>query len=133
MGLYSEYSANLALDTHLGSGTPATVYLAALLEEPAFTDTGTTIVEPDAASYERLAITNNDTNWPDAADGIKSNGVELVHTEALEDWGTIRYWAICDAATLGNVIFKGICTQKTVLTNGLLRWPIGALVVQATG
>ena len=65
--------ANTVLDSLFGSGTPATLYIGLYSAAPDADGTGGT--ELSGGSYARAAVTNNTTNWPNAAD------------VTLEDWG----------------------------------------------
>lgn len=102
----ADYGENYVLDRILGSGTPATWYLALL--ETAATDasTGATLDEPESAEYStytRLAITNNVTNFPAATGGQKKNGTILTFpTLAGGNTGfTAVGWALVDSGTIG--------------------------------
>ena len=75
--------ANLNLD--LGSGTPATWYVALLTAMP--TDgTGTGLVEAAWTGYARIALTNNGTNFP--AYTNVTNIATVVCGGGI-DWGTV--------------------------------------------
>lgn len=72
----SQTHANVNLDADYGSGSPATLYAALATTAPVTTGTGS-LVEPTGSqygNYARVAITNNNTNWPAASAGAKSNG-----------------------------------------------------------
>ena len=53
----------------------ATLYLAGLTTAPAIDGSG--FVEAAYADYARVAKTNNDTNFPAAANGQKTNGTQI--------------------------------------------------------
>jgi hypothetical protein len=78
---------------------PSTVYLALFT---AVTDpeagTGT---EVTAASYARVDVS---AAFSAPANGIITNLVPITFPNPLENWGTIRFLALMDAATAGNAI-----------------------------
>lgn len=70
-GFVGDGWGNGILDFELGSGTPATLYLAAFTVAPTSAGGGT---ECSWTGYARLAITNNVTNFPAASARSKANG-----------------------------------------------------------
>lgn len=87
-------NANLDGDLSYGSGTPANVIIALLLELPADDPVGTDLVEPpEAAGYERLVIANNATNFPDAVGGVKSLAVQHLFAVPTDEWGLVVGYA----------------------------------------
>ena len=107
------------LDTYFG-GTAyaplATHYF--LASTGTIIDAGTGAVEPVAMAYARVPVANNTTTWPNAAAGAKTNGVDLVWSEATGSWGTITYTAIMDAATSGNMLIYADVTTPTAVGSG---------------
>lgn len=79
MGTFASAERDAMLDSKLGSGTPATVYLAAYVSS----------VEVSGNSYARVAITNNVSNFPASSGGAKSNGSDFSFPEATGSWGTV--------------------------------------------
>lgn len=79
MGTFAVAERNAMLDSKLGSGTPATVQLAAYVSS----------VEVTGNGYARVTITNNATNFPAASAGAKSNGADFSFPEATGSWGTV--------------------------------------------
>lgn len=57
---------------------------------------GTGITEPDAGDgYARVAVDNDDDEWPDATSGgpaEKSNASEIEFPDATGDWGTVTHF-----------------------------------------
>lgn len=125
------WGANHHLDRVYGSGEPATVYLAAMLSEPVYLDTGSDLDEPIGMAYARVAITNNSSNWSESADGLKTNAQDIVFPQATGTWGTMRYWAICTAATGGQIISWGVMSSQLVLEGGALRFERDHLAITA--
>lgn len=136
MGGLSETYENIALDALLGSGKaaamPATVYLALFSVICTDSSFGT---ELSGDAYARVAITNNDTNFPAAASGSKSNGVAIEFPEATADWDEALGWALLDHITdsaASNIIFHNeFDSGKTILNGNTATFPIGTLVFGA--
>lgn len=117
-GSKSDFLENELLDHMLGNAAysaPATVYIALYTTAP--TDAGGG-VEVSGGSYERKAVTNNDTNWPAAAGGAKSNGTEIAFIEATANWGTVLAFGIFDAASGGNLLYWATLTDNKDIDSG---------------
>ena len=132
-GASNTYENNL-LDAILGQGftKDATVYVAACTSAPTDSALGT---EPSGNGYARVAVTNNDTNWPDAASGQKSNGVAVTFPTATGSWGTLTHWMImhhASATDASNMIAWGpLTTSSSPSTDDTPQFGVGALVVTA--
>jgi hypothetical protein len=83
----SDAQANIELDALYGSGSPANIFIGLFTTLPAADGTGG--VEVTGGSYARASVVNNDTNWPDAVAGVKSNGVAIDFPTATADWGVV--------------------------------------------
>ena len=128
-GLGATYGLQ-ALDDVLGSGTPATWYAALMSTAP--TDAGGG-VEVSGSSYARITITNNGTNFPNAAlvSGIPtiSNGTLLSWGPATGTWPAAVAVALYDASTGGNLGPWAFLTAPLVIVSSQsLQIPIGDLV-----
>ena len=128
MGAATNYLENKILDHILGRVTytaPDTVYIGLAAE---VSDDGSISGEPTGASYARVAVTNNATNFPAASNGSKSNGTDIVFNEATGDWGTVNYAFIADADTGGNVLlYGGLTTPKTINSGDIVKFSTGNL------
>lgn len=111
----STYYANIILDYMLGSANPATVYVALFTSAPTDAGGGT---EAAGGSYARAAVTNNSTNFPNAAAGAKSNAVDIVFADATAAWGTIVAVGIYDALSSGNLLFWTLLVSPIPVPNG---------------
>jgi hypothetical protein len=96
------------LDQDVGSGTPATWYVALLTSMPADGD-GTGLVEVSWTGYARPAVTNNSANFPAA---VVSAHIATKTCQALINFGTVAGLgapvtvvgiALFDASTGGNM------------------------------
>jgi|ERR1035437_1411318 hypothetical protein len=125
MGSFSDYAEKKILDHLIGNQTltpPATLYVALFTVTPDDTGSGTE-VDPTASAYARAAVTNDNTNWPDATDTVttKSNGTAITFPKATADWGTIVAFAIFDSAIGGsdNMLLWGAVTPNQSIPNGV--------------
>ena len=129
MGSFADYLENEILDHVFGGADysrPATLYVG--LSTTTITDAGGNITEPAGGSYARVAITNNDTNFPAASGGAKSNGTAISFPEATGPWGTITDFFISDADSAGNILCYGALDEsKTVASGETISFAVGAL------
>lgn len=99
---------NHILDAALGNGRtadfPATLYMSLWTTRPGRDGSGT---EVSGGSYARVAVTNNSTNFPDAAGGIKGLATAVQFPTAGAVWGIAAWWALMDASSGGSVVFFG--------------------------
>lgn len=116
------WGANHHLDLVYGGGTPATLYLAVMYTPPEYRATGSDLDEPVGSGYARASVTNDVASWADAADGMKSNAVHILFPTATGDWGTLRHWALCSAATGGEIVSWGTVPARLVLNGSTLRF-----------
>lgn len=112
MGAFDTTEKNAMLDSTLGSGTPATVYLAAYVSS----------TEVTGNNYSRVAITNNSTNWPAASSGAKTNGTDFSFPQASGSWGTIDELRLHRHITNEDIICshtvsKAITTDDTLVVS----------------
>jgi len=102
---------------------PATVYSGLFTADP--TDTGSLANEVSGGSYARQSIT-----WGAIASGSVANSAAITFPVASAPWGTITHTAILDAASAGNMLYKGaLGTSKVVGTGDQVSFAIGALTV----
>src|SRR5260221_6706225 len=106
MASKSDYLENKVLDHCLGKTAftmPATVYLALCTVVPSDASTGTTITEATYTGYARKQIAASDLNA--AASGSSSNANAITFAACTAGTSTIVGFAICDALTLGNILY----------------------------
>ena len=124
------YAANRMADKFFGRTDftpPTTLYLG--LSTTAVGVTGSGVTEP-TGGYARVAITNNKTNFSTASNGQITNSTAITFTESTASWGTIGHWFISDAATGGNIYFRGtLSPTRTVESLTVLTIPVGSLVI----
>lgn len=124
----SAYLANELLDHVFGGGDytrPATLYISLHTDAPG----GTGANEVSGASYARVAVTNNATNFPAASGGAKSNGTVISFaTPGAGGWGEVDHVGIWDAASGGNFVAYGaLAVAKTINEGDPVSFPIGDL------
>ena len=122
---------NHHLDRVYGSGDPATLYVAVMFSAPRFLDKGADLDEPTGGAYARVAVTNDVNHWGPAAQGIKTNSLDILFPTATANWGTLRQWAICDAATAGKIITWGNMPQRLIVEGATLRFVRDELAITA--
>jgi hypothetical protein len=109
VGSASDYLEDKILDHLLGRTTytaPATIYGAIWTVPLSESSTGSSPGEVNGAGYARVAVTNDVTNFPAASGGSKSNALQIRFPMAQATWGTIKAFALTDAASAGNILFS---------------------------
>lgn len=125
MGEISIYGAQQVAKALIGqTGTiPGTWYIALINgDDPSGFITGAELDEPSGGGYARKAVTNNSTNWYELDYGKCANVSDLYFTTASASWGRIRSWALCDAATNGNIWFYGQFLSAKMVESGDTFW-----------
>lgn len=130
------YLENKALDTVLGGPQftlPSSFYIA--LSTAAFSASATTVPsEVSGTNYARYTGTNNSTNWPNASSGAKANGAVFTFAVAGSGgWGTVTSFYICDALTVGNLLYGAdLTTSRTINSGDTASFAIGAITLTET-
>ena len=121
---------NALLDHVLGGpdySRLATVYVALFTVAPTSAGGGT---EVSASGYARVAVTNDDTNFPAASSHAKKNGVDIDFGTAGTSWGTIVAAAIMSAAEDGDLLYFGtLLANKTVNSGDGFKVPANNLTL----
>jgi len=101
----------------------ANIFTGLSTATPSDTGVGT---EVTGGSYARVSLTNNTTNFPNAASGAKQNGVAINFPAATGSWGTVG-WAFTHDST--NLLTWGPLSSTQIIANGdTLTFPIGAFL-----
>jgi hypothetical protein len=103
----TNYAENAALDYLLRTST---VYLALLGSDPG--ESGTLTSELSDGGYARQSVTFS------AATGGATSNTNLVSFGPFSGPVTFQYWAICDALTVGNALYKGSFASSRTLAAG---------------
>ena len=129
-GSKSDFLELELLDHVLGNAAytaPANVYVALYTVAPTDAGGGT---EATGGAYARVTVTNNITNFPAAAGGLKSNGTEIAFVEATANWGTVVAFGIFDAITAGNLLYWAtLTTNKTIDIGDTAKFAVGDIDV----
>jgi hypothetical protein len=115
---------------------PAT-HVALCTATVADNNTGTTITEPGAGAYAREQVNVNggaSPTWDVAVEGDPSyvdNTHAVAFTTATASWGTIVAVAVCDAATVGNLLmYDNAMADQAVGDGDTAEFAIGVLDAQ---
>lgn len=132
-GSKSDYWENAILNGSLGGPAltlPTTVYIA--LSTGVYSDaaTGSAMTEVTGSGYARVAVTNNNTNWPSASAGQKSNGTVFTFAAASASWGTVQSFYIVDALSAGNILYGAdLTTARTIATGDTASFAVGSITI----
>jgi hypothetical protein len=98
---------------------PAKVFVALLTSVPTNSSTGTSIEasEPTYTGHERkeLPAASIEAAAEGATSSIK-NSAELVFAACTGGTSTITAWALCDAASAGNIVMWGTASSTVIST-----------------
>lgn len=110
-----------------------TVYIALHTSDPGEAGTGSTN-EASGTNYARVAVTNNDTNFPAASSGSKSNAVAIEFpTPGSGGWGTVTHVSVTAASSGASAILfsAALAVAKTINQDDTVSFGIGDLVFTA--
>ena len=120
MGSATNYLEIAMLDHLLGGPDytrPANIYVG--LSRAEIAEDGSGIDEP-GFGYARVEVTNNNTNFPDAATNANDKAetelaIQVDFPAATGSWGTITHFFLADSSVGGNILLKGeLVTPKEV-------------------
>lgn len=102
------------------TAAPDTFYLALISgTAPSPYVSGSELDEPNKASYARVAIPNSTVYWSNGSQPqIALTQTDVPFVTATEDWGTLRYWALCNAQVDGFVYAVGKLDDVLVISEG---------------
>ena len=109
---------------------PANLYVALYTATP--TDAGASGTEVTGGSYARIAIASS--GWSAISNGangdqVSNAGVVTFATPTLT-WGTVGWFALYDAVTVGNEVYwNALTVSKTINSGDTVSFAIGALVI----
>jgi hypothetical protein len=114
---FSDYTEKKVID-HVNGKTTFTlvtpVYMALCTTVPTDADTGSTIIEANYTGYARKSIANTDWNAASGTTAAATNAAAIIFAACTAGTSTIIGFAICDAATVGNVLYWGTVTSKVI-------------------
>ena len=95
--------------------SPATVYPAIWTSTLNASSTGSTAGECSYTGYARPAVTANTTNFPTSSAGAAiTNGTAITFPANAGSLNTGTFFAICDAATVGQILYWGSITSTAI-------------------
>lgn len=125
------------------NGAAATYWLAVMTDDG---DTGydgtlladieppTTDVDGVATSYARVQVGTGSSNWSATEGGFTGNLNDVAFAAATGEWGTITDWALCSAATGGQVYcFGEFSNPQAIIAGTQFVAPPGSLNVTMSG
>lgn len=134
MSMMSDYLESQIIKHLFRTGSytkPSTIYIALCTTTPTDASTGSTIAEVSGGSYARVQVGPSDATWAaPGVDGLTENVAAINFAVATAGWGTVVAFAICDAATAGNVLLYGTLSIPITVNNGdTFRFAAGAIDV----
>jgi len=125
----SDYLKNELLDHLHGCQSrnwtpPANIWVALSTADPGADGSG--LSEPVGGAYDR--VQTGAADWGVAVGGIVSNATDVEFPTPTGDWGLCTHWALMDAASGGNMIWRApLTTPKTIETGADVSFPAGDL------
>lgn len=105
-----------------------TLWVALTTQVPVSTDTGESLLEPTASSYERSPYGVGTYYWNLTGPGQLINSRTVDWRAPEDDWGQVTGWALCTESTSGMALAYGPLQRATTITSGMrLRIPPGAM------
>lgn len=133
----TDYGADTLASAIAGLGSmPASYWVALCTQAP---DTGydgvvLATIEPSGGSYARQQVLADSTHWALQDTGVVSTLLELAFPVASADWGIITHWALCTAATNGEVFGYGeFDVARRVVSGASFSIPAGGITVGVAG
>lgn len=128
----TDFGATYWLQTLFGvSPQPAGYWVALATDEPGTSANGDTLadLEPQASDYNRIWVPSDATHW--GTNGLYlTNGATIDFGIAQADWGTPNYYALCTAATSGDVYAYGeLANPQDVHADDSVALPAGGIVL----
>lgn len=123
-GRLSLWGAGELLQSFFGrSAEPPQSFYLALIKSTAPTPyvSGAELDEPSSDDgYQRVEITNEVTSWADSTGvlHVVANVDDLFYVTALNDWGRISFWALCNQQEGGYVYCMGDMEEELFVYAG---------------
>lgn len=127
--MLTSYGADLYAGLLVGETVvPAELWLGFFDIQPDSSDTGSTVSEPGALRFE---VTPGVGTWSvDPFTGIAYLTSGMTFTPAT-DWGTMGFFGVLDAPTLGNLIQYGSFAPRAFLAGRLVSIPANSISIKA--
>lgn len=134
-GRLTLWGASQMLQSFFGKNVtaPNSFYMAMIrLTPPSLFSSGDELDEPEDPAYLRVEIPNDVGYWTtDAQPHLITLSQSIAFPTATTDWGRLRFWALCDSPSSGDIYFVGDISDQTlnVLTGQTLTINGGDLLV----
>ena len=115
-----------------GSPTPfpGTPYIGLWTASLSDVSTGSTAGEVSGAGYARQPLVRGTADWTVSSGGTIKNAGTINFGTAGANWGTVTDFAVCDALTVGNILYWGTLGTSKIISNGdSATWAGSALVI----
>lgn len=114
-----------------GTTLPTNFWLALCLKNaPTPYVSGSELDEPLVGSYARLKIPASTTHWDNSGQmQVLALSKDDSFPTALQNWGTLRYWALCDSQVGGYVYAIGNMAPITIRTGDTVQVFAGDLTI----
>jgi len=113
----------------LTARTASPMYLALLTVYPSWTDTGSSLHEPAAVDYSRHYL--DPAYWDAPLTGVTTWNFDITYLP-VNDWGTIIAFALCSAASAGNLeAYEYLAAPISMLPNSTMRIASGMITYGA--
>ena len=116
---FSQYAEAKIVDHANGKTSwtmPSHSYLALCTSVPTSTSTGTTIVEAAYTGYARIIVDGNWTAATTATPSVGVNTATITFAACTGSTSTINGFALCDALTVGHMIWWGTVAMTVIST-----------------
>lgn len=129
MGSLSDYYENAILDYVAGGGgdpRKSTLYFALYTVAPTDSGGGTEMTTDNWSNYARVAVTNNNTNFPSTSSRTKTNGTDISWgTASSSDDDVAVAVGLFDASSGGNLLMWDAIASITVQNGNTVKIPAG--------
>jgi hypothetical protein len=133
MGQLSTYGRTVMVNSVFRPEAAAVLggaYMALTLAVPVDTDTGSSILEPTASSFERVPYGLGTYFWTMMSPGQVANTQQISWVIPTDNWGQVIGWALCTESTSGMVLAFGRLRRSMAIVAGQrLKVPPGSLRV----
>ncbi|MBD2771144.1 phage tail fiber protein [Iningainema tapete] len=130
-GSLSDYAEAQLLNQLFGGvpyAIPNILYFGYMVGVPGETGPG---AEPNSGNYQRVAVTNNTTNFPVTANQIKTNAIEIQFESATSNHGLVQAVGIWDSPTSGNMlVYFPLANPISIGVSDAMRIPAASLTLQ---
>lgn len=127
----TDYARNKIQDYLYGAvafTAPATYYLGLSTTTPS--TSGSNFTEPVGASYARVAVTSNKTNFGYSSSGCVVTSASITFPETSGSWGVITAIGLWDALTSGSLWdFAVLPVSKTVQDTTIISFSASAIAL----